>query len=183
MQLDVLAALAVELGRDDETDEWHREAEAMQGALLELWDGDIFVAKAATSGRRSKTTSLLNTLPVVAAPHLPDSIIEKLSARISRHVTEFGPATQLVDSAEYEADGYWRGPIWAPSTAIIEDGLRRAGQVGLADLISQRFRGLCERSGFAENFDALTGEGLRDRAYTWTASCYLTFAREAEERL
>jgi hypothetical protein len=43
-------------------------------------------------------------------------------------------------------------------------------------------RGLCERSGFAENFDALTGDGLRDRAYTWTASCYLTFAREAEER-
>ncbi|WP_423739437.1 MGH1-like glycoside hydrolase domain-containing protein [Cryobacterium zongtaii] len=88
----------------------------------------------------------------------------------------------MTDSAEYEADGYWRGPIWAPSTAIIEDGLRRAGQVGLADLISERFRGLCERSGFAENFDALTGEGLRDRAYTWTASCYLTLAREAEER-
>ena len=182
VQLDVLAELAVELGRDSETDGWRREAEALQTALLELWDGDVFVAKAAISGRLSKTTSLLNTLPVVAAPHLPGSIIEKLSARISRHVTEFGPATQLTDSEEYEADGYWRGPIWAPSTAIIEDGLRRAGQVGLADLISERFRGLCERSGFAENFDALTGEGLRDRAYTWTASCYLTFAREAEER-
>ena len=24
--------------------------------------------------------------------------------------------------------------------------------------------------GFAENFNALTGEGLRDLAYTWTAS-------------
>lgn len=60
--------------------------------------------------------------------------------RISRHVTEFGPATQLVGSEEYEADGCWRGPIWAPSTAIIEDGIRRAGQVGLADLISERFR-------------------------------------------
>ncbi|POH64390.1 MULTISPECIES: amylo-alpha-1,6-glucosidase [Cryobacterium] len=182
VQLDVLAELAAELGRNDETDEWRREADVMQGALLELWDGDVFVAKAATSGRLSKTTSLLNTMPIVAARHLPDSIIEKLSGRISRHVTEFGPATQLVDSEEYEPDGYWRGPIWAPSTAIIEDGLRQAGQVRLADLISERFRGLCERSGFAENFDALTGEGLRDRAYTWTASCYLTFAREAEER-
>jgi len=33
-----------------------------------------------------------------------------------------------------------------------------------------------ERSGFAENFDALTGDGLRDRAYTWTASVYLLLA-------
>ena len=29
---------------------------------------------------------------------------------------------------------------------------------------------------FAENFDALTGVGLRDRAYTWTASAYLMLA-------
>jgi hypothetical protein len=36
---------------------------------------------------------------------------------------------------------------------------------------------LCETSGFAENFDALTGAGLRDRAYTWTASVYLLLAR------
>ena len=40
----------------------------------------------------------------------------------------------------------------------------------LADEISDRFRALCEQSGFAENFDALTGQGLRDRAYTWTAA-------------
>ena len=34
----------------------------------------------------------------------------------------------------------------------------------------------CESSGFAENFDAGTGAGLRDRAYTWTAAVYLLFA-------
>ncbi len=37
-------------------------------------------------------------------------------------------------------------------------------------------------SGFAENFDARTGAGLRDRAYTWTAAVYLTLAREHVER-
>ncbi|POH67804.1 MULTISPECIES: MGH1-like glycoside hydrolase domain-containing protein [Cryobacterium] len=85
VQLDVLAELAVELGRVNEEDEWRREAEALQGALPELWDGDVFVAKAPTSGRLSKTTSLLNTLPVVVAAHRPDSIIEALSLRISQH--------------------------------------------------------------------------------------------------
>jgi glycogen debranching enzyme len=140
VQLDVLAELAVELGRDGETDEWRREAEAMQGALLESWDGDVFVAKAPLCGRFSKTTSLLNTLAVVAASRLPDSIIETLFARTSaRH--GIWPGHTADRQCGYEADGYWRGPIWAPSTAIIEDGLRRAGQVGLATLISDRSAG------------------------------------------
>ena len=65
---------------------------------------------------------------------------------------------------------------------LIEDGLRRAGQVELADEISARFRRLCERSGFAENFDAISGAGLRDRAYTWTASAYLLLSAQAAER-
>jgi hypothetical protein len=65
---------------------------------------------------------------------------------------------------------------------LIEDGLRRAGHTALADEISQRFRALCEKSGFAENFDAETGAGLRDRAYTWTASSYLILAAAYEQR-
>jgi hypothetical protein len=41
---------------------------------------------------------------------------------------------------------------------------------------------VCERSGFAENFDALTGNGLRDRAYTWTAAAYLVLAADEAAR-
>jgi glycogen debranching enzyme len=183
IQLDVLAELAVELGDTDEaTAAWRSERDAMLDALLELWDGETFIARAAASGRASTTTSLLNSVAVIAAEHLPADVTAALAARIARHLTDHGPATQLVDSAQYEADGYWRGPIWAPSTALVEDGLRRAGETELADRISERFRRLCERSGFAENFDALTGEGLRDRAYTWTASCYLSLARSFELR-
>jgi glycogen debranching enzyme len=109
-------------------------------------------------------------------------VADALAADIHKHLTEWGPATQLPGTDEYEDDGYWRGPIWAPSTVIIEDGLRTSGNIELADTVSSRFRRLCETSGFAENFDALTGAGLRDRAYTWTASAYLLLAHEAELR-
>ena len=73
-------------------------------------------------------------------------------------------------------DGYWRGPIWAPSTLLIVEGLAairatlswpktwRAGSATMA-----------AKSGFAENFDALTGAGLRDRAYTWTRPAFPDF--------
>ncbi|GAA2766632.1 hypothetical protein GCM10010103_56730 [Streptomyces paradoxus] len=33
-----------------------------------------------------------------------------------------------------------------------------------------------------QNFDALTGKGLRDRAYTWTASSYLLLAEAHAHR-
>ena len=96
--------------------------------------------------------------------------------RCGRCGRQHGLATEPPTSEAYEPDGYWRGPIWAPSTALLVDGLRRSGHGELADLVSDRFRALCERSGFAENFDALSGQGLRDRAYTWTAAVYLVLA-------
>jgi hypothetical protein len=32
--------------------------------------------------------------------------------------------------------------------------------------------------GFAENFNAKTGVGLRDKSFSWTASAFLYFANE-----
>ena len=182
MQLDVLADLADELGLPGGAD-WRRERDLMREAMLsQLWNGESFFARGVTSHRESKTTSLLTLLPIVAGEHLPADVTQLVAADIEAHLTEWGPATQLLGTPEYEDDGYWRGPIWAPSTVLIESGLRRTGFTELADTVSERFRALCEKSGFAENFDAVTGAGLRDRAYTWTASSYLHLAREAELR-
>lgn len=181
VQLDVLAGVADELGHDG--GEWRAEGEAILAALVdELWDGTDLVAIGADSGQPSSATSLLTLLPIVAGDRLPEEIRERLAAGIRAHLTEFGPATEIPGSEHYESDGYWRGPIWAPSTVLVESGLRTSGYTELADTVSERFRALCEFSGFAENFDAVTGEGLRDRAYSWTASAYLLLAGEAAAR-
>jgi len=181
LQLEVLADLAAELGLPAE--EWKRERDQLLEALLaQLWTGDAFVAIGASSGRPSTATSLLNLLPLVLGDRLPQQVRDALAERLVEHLTDWGPATEPVTSPHYESDGYWRGPIWAPSTVLIEDGLRTSGYADLADTVSERFRRLCERSGFAENFDAVTGAGLRDRAYTWTAAVYLLLARDAVAR-
>jgi len=178
VQLDVLADLADELGTG-EGDAWRADRDRIEGALTrELLDGDGFFAVGALEATVSKRSSLLNLLPVLASDRFAPAVSARLAEGIAAHLTTWGPATQLVETPEYEDDGYWRGPIWAPSTMLIEEGLRRGGHIELADTINERFRALCERSGFAENFDARTGAGLRDRAYTWTASVYLVFAHE-----
>ncbi|MCX5192099.1 amylo-alpha-1,6-glucosidase [Streptomyces sp. NBC_00268] len=183
LQLHELAGLAHELGLPADARKWTRVADATQAALLdELWTGDRFVARSAHGGATWTSSSLLDLMPVVLGEHLPQSIGDALADRIESHLTAYGLATELPTSPHYLDDGYWRGPIWAPSTVLIEDGLRRAGHDRLADEISTRFRALCETSGFAENFDALTGVGLRDRAYTWTAAGYLLLAEAHELR-
>jgi hypothetical protein len=52
------------------------------------------------------------------------------------------------------------------------------GDLALAREIARRFCDLCVRSGFAENFDAVTGDPLCDKAYTWTSSIFAILARD-----
>jgi glycogen debranching enzyme len=183
LQLRELAELATHLERPDDARRWTRAAEETQQAMLDqLWTGDRFVARGVDSGDTWGTSSLLDLMPIVLGEHLPPEIGEVLAGRIEAHLTPYGLATELPASPHYLADGYWRGPIWAPATILVEDGLRRGGHHRLADEISARFRVLCEEHGFAENFDALTGTGLRDRAYTWTAAAYLLLAEAHAQR-
>jgi glycogen debranching enzyme len=183
LQMRELAALSPLAGKPDAARCWSDRAELMLTALIQqLWTDGRFAARVVESGRTANGSSLLGLMPIVLGDLLPPEIHTALADRIRQHLTPYGLATELPTSPHYEADGYWRGPIWAPSTVLIEDGLRRAGHTRLADEISRRFRELCEVSGFAENFDALTGTGQRDRAYTWTASGYLILAAAAERR-
>ncbi|MEV8527310.1 trehalase family glycosidase [Streptomyces sp. NPDC052000] len=183
LQLHQLACLARELDKPEEATRWTATAEETQTALLDqLWTGDRFLARSVATGDTWSSASLLDLMPIVLGEHLPAELGSTLADRIKAHLTPYGLATELTTSSHYLSDGYWRGPIWAPATVLVEDGLRRAGHHRLADDISAHFRALCETHGFAENFDALTGTGLRDRAYTWTASSYLLLAEAHAQR-
>ncbi len=184
LQLRELSDLASQLQLPNEAAAWDNSANHLRTNLLgQLWDGRQFRARSALNRDTWTSDSLLDLMPIVLGSELNHDLAAELARRIATHLTDHGLATEHPDSPHYAADGYWRGPIWAPSTILIEDGLRRSGHTALADQISDRFRALCEKSGFAENFDALTGTGLRDRAYTWTASAYLILAAAHQRRL
>jgi hypothetical protein len=177
VQMDVLGELAGELGEGDEADQWRERADRLFDALMEeLWCGDRFVARLANDSSPVESQSLIPWLPLILGDRLPAEVRGSLKRGMEGHLTEWGLATERMDSPNYIADGYWRGPIWAPSTFLAVAGLDRAGYPDLADTVAERFCRLCDRSGFAENFDALTGEPLRDKAYTWTASVFLLLA-------
>lgn len=180
VQMSTLSKLAEMLGRDSDAARWKARSEETLGILLsKLWRGDRFVCPSALDGSiTEQSDSIFGCLPIILGDLLPAEMRAKLAASIERHLTEWGPATENVESPLYDPDGYWRGPIWAPPTMIIADGLRRAGETELAKEIARRFCNLCKKSGFAENYDAKTGEPLRDKAYTWTSSVFLSLAYE-----
>ncbi len=74
---------------------------------------------------------------------------------------------------------YWRGTIWAPTTVLTFEGLRRYGRKDLARRLALKWMELVEKSGFAEYFYP---EGRPGRAnpedFGWTAAATIYLARE-----
>lgn len=156
--------------------------EQLKRLLDTCWTGERFrVVQNGTHKEMQDCDSLIAFLPVILGEHLPKDVFHALAdglAQDHRFLTPYGVATESVSSKYYIPDGYWMGPIWAPSTMFVVDGLSRGGQRELAKEIARRFCDNCTVNGFAENFDAQTGAGLRDRAYTWTSSVFMTLVRE-----
>lgn len=181
IQMEALSDVASILGRKSEAQEWKEKAYNLLDRLLKhsLKDGRLIALQSGTH-KPISSQSLLLFIPILLAKRLPQDTLKKLIDRLkeSDMLTKYGLATESIGSPYYESDGYWRGPIWAPSTMLIVDGLRESGEETLAKDITKKFANLCSISGFAENYDALTGEGLRDRAYTWTSSVFLILAHE-----
>jgi len=179
LQMDVLAELAERLGEFDAASAWRERAGRTAEAMLDhLWIGDRFVTRHAETGAHNeKARSLINCMPLMIAARLPEAVRRATLAQLEGHLTDWGLASEHPDSELYRPDGYWRGPIWPSPTLLLIDGLREAGEDALAGTVAGRFLALCRKSGFAENYDAVTGAPLRDRSYTWSASVFLHLAR------
>lgn len=182
LQMETLAKLARKLHRLAEADSWQEKSERMLIRMLEdcFDENGMPLSKRAYTGEIIETQSLILYLPVILGKRLPEKIRKNLVRELKseRFLTEWGFATESPQSPYYVPDGYWRGPIWAPSTMLLLDGLWQCGETELVREAAARFARMIQKSGCAENFDAKTGEGLRDRAYTWTSSAFLVMSHE-----
>jgi len=179
IQMDVLADLSARLGLPQDAAAWKTKADAMLAAMVShCYSNNEPVARRGGTYEPIPNDSLLLYIPVVLGARLPEPLLRRSIQTLkgAKFLTAHGLATESPQSALYQSNGYWRGPIWAPATMLIIDGLARSGEAAFAKELARRFCDMVAKSGCAENFDALTGEGLCDRAYTWTASVFLLLA-------
>lgn len=182
MQMDVLSEIAGVLGKQRDARRWKKRADSLLEKLIShSWRDGQFVAPKSGQHDVADGDCLLPFVPIVLGKRLPKEQRKALVAGIlqeGRFLTEFGLATESVASRKFDQKGYWRGPIWAPSTLLIVDGLVALGERGAARQISKRFCDMVVAEGMAENFNPKTGQGLCDPAYTWTASVFQILAHE-----
>lgn len=181
IQMETLGDICYKLGMEKKGEKWHKNSKELLERFIEnSFCDNMPVAYQSSTRKIVKNESLLPYLCLILGERLPYDyrikMIEQLKAK--GFLTKYGFATENPASTEYRSDGYWRGPIWAPSTVLLLDGLAECGEYELAKTAAERFLKMAKKSGFAENYDALTGEGLRDRAYSWTASSFFILARE-----
>lgn len=178
MQMKTLSRISKALNESENADYWNNKAEDLLTRFIEhSWTGERFVGKVSRSHEyEEEPTCLLSIMPLILGDILPMDIREKLVATLKKDfLTKNGIASEMPASLKYDSDGYWRGPIWAPTTYLLVDGLRRGGYSDLANEIARRY---CHMScdiarGNYENFDALTGIGHCAPGHTWTASIYM----------
>jgi putative isomerase len=181
LQAETLAFIAERIGKPKAALRWKDRAEKQLHALLKhSVRKHRFFSPRDGQNQAPASDSLLNSIPIILGKRLPEEILKTLSTDLGPsgpYLTDWGYASESPTSSKYEPDGYWRGPIWAPSTYLIVDGLNSAGYLDLAREAAERFCDLCEKHpGFWENYNALTGIGLRCPGYSWTASVFLLLA-------
>jgi Trehalase len=101
----------------------------------------------------------------------PSAQADTLSAWLDE--APYGVPSTRVGASSFEAQRYWRGPVWQHMNLLFEAGLRDAGESALADRIVASSLALFERSGFHEYYDPLTGDGLGGTTFSWTAASWL----------
>ena len=179
-QLDILSLFAKELDEPGESEELSKKADGLFAKLTEeLFDGKRFFAIHVPTGERIKEgDSLLTYLPIVLGYRMKK---EKLDFLVQEMIDKFegtyGLCTENPNGYFYKKGGYWLGPIWAPVTYLIIDALEECGHGTHAKRLAGKFIALAEIGLMAENFDAFSGEGFDDFAFSWTSAVYLHLKR------
>ena len=114
-------------------------------------------------------------IPANRSKALADRVMA-LASRCNHSVPSHDPCSDGFDGSRY-----WRGPVWLIVNYMIADGLRRAGQTDVADLIKNDSLALIEKSGFAEYYDPITGAPCGGTEFTWTAAMVIEFISQLDK--
>ena len=177
--LEMLSDVSEKLGNDTEKDYWNSKADELTNKFLDYFIVDnLPVARETISGKFIKSNSILPLISIILGKRLPDNIRNEMINLITsdKYLTSWGIATEAIDSEFYQDDAYWRGAIWAPTTLLLVDALEDCGEIEAAIDIARKYCDLINKSGCAENYNAITGDALRDKSFTWTASTFIYLA-------
>lgn len=102
--------------------------------------------------------------------------LRRVLENVAYGVPSFDPQNE-----KFDANRYWRGPVWAIMNALIGAGLAEMGHAALSRQVREYTRTLISKKGFAEYFNPLTGAPAGGGSFTWTAAVWLGWASPTAE--
>ncbi len=137
-------------------------------------------AKNNVTGERIYAESPILFTPLMLGDRLPEKIrnvmIGELKAK--KYITPFGLASEEPDSRYYDAEGFFRGPVWFTMTLTTIEGLIQCHEEEMAQDLVIKYCDLVKNGGCAECYNAQTGEPLNNKGYVSTAGTFLFLAHD-----
>lgn len=168
------------LGEDEHSEASKKLSNHLVDQLLtQFWDehSNCFIARDLQYFEPIRTgDSLLMCMPLLVGKHLPSNVIDALLHALKSFECPFGFATENPNSPYYKYNGYWLGPVWAPTMCLLVSAIEAFDKVW-ATALRTKFLHAVSVGGYAENFDPFTGEGLVDYGFAWTAAVTLEFIK------
>ncbi|WP_107079959.1 trehalase family glycosidase [Streptomyces sp. NBRC 109706] len=179
-----LAAIAGALGRDP-SDHLVRAEELTTTLVKRLWDDEagLFLSQDVIAGEAIHEYSAAGLLPLIL-PGLPEETVRALVATARGPRFGLGRTTRMVPSydltgASFDPARYWRGPAWFNVNWLIERGLRRHGELLLANALRANLVSAAASSRYAEYVDPVSGEARGTRDFSWTAAVTIDLLADA----
>ena len=167
-----LANLAETLGQEKIARRNRAQAKKGLAALETLWEESLgqYVCLDRKIGKHVVTASIGGLLPIFASipPHRAAAIARRIE-RIGETVRYLVPSHNPDDS-RFDAQRYWRGPVWLVVNHMIIDGLEQGDFRTLAGRIAQDSLALARSSGFAEYYSPLNSAPCGGAGFSWTAA-------------
>jgi hypothetical protein len=166
-----LAALCERFGMPQEAQELQTHVQRTRLAAAALWSPrwQQYVSRDTITGELLDAPTSAGLLGAYAG------FDRDMSATLRQWMTEtpFGLPSTRSTLPGFEAQRYWRGPVWQHINLLIADGVARAGHADLAAQIKAQSMRLYEQSSFWEYYHPITGQGLGGPRFSWTAATYL----------
>jgi alpha,alpha-trehalase len=185
-----LELMSVALGRKEESEKWHRQAEQRKASIQKyLWDSErgLFFDYDFEKQARSTYEYVTTFYPLWAGISTPEQ-----ARAVMQHVGRFEQPGGLVMSP-YETGGQWDFPYaWAPNQLMAIEGMRRGGFDDDANRLSYKFLSMVmenfRRDGtIREKYDAVkrssetqvtAGYHMNIVGFGWTNGVFLALLHE-----
>lgn len=173
---DLLSLCAALDFQNDATQQLVAEIARTESAIHQLWSPShqSFLTKNVVTNSFCEvqtTGTLLALFAGLANAEQAQEITDLLKDWLA--ASDYGVASTYPKHPTYEAQRYWRGPVWLHINWMIAVGLKEYQFDELHQQVVDSSKALIEKVGYWEYFNADTGEGCGGDVFSWTAAISL----------